>query len=98
MTDKLCIDCKFYAPAEREIDDKCVHKEAKYGGVRDVRHYPAHAMRAGICGTSARLFEQRTCECGAAIKADELTCAGCTAQYRAEEREDLDRKFPSTEP
>lgn len=65
---KLCKDCKWHE-AKREIDDDiCLHEKALYGGGFDVHllvrgpiveklHYPCHAMRAGICGFDARLFE-----------------------------------------
>ncbi len=101
---KLCIDCKFYRPGANEIDDKCGHgrayREPRASGVRGSAvaavRYTCTAMRAGICG-DGDLFEERTCECGATLQSDETTCSSCTAKYRAEERQELDRKFPPQE-
>lgn len=94
---KLCIDCKYY----REHDHpQCGHKEAErtdpINGKR-LPNYSCFAMRGGIC-KEGRFFEQRTCECGATIARDELTCSSCAAMYRAESEAELDRKFPRSEP
>lgn len=94
----LCIDCRHYKAEAREHQDLCLHDKAQCGGVRAIQHYTCTAMRAGICGKNADLFElARTCECGATIAADETHCAGCAADYRREEAQHLDRLFPRRE-
>ncbi len=54
---KLCVDCKHYQSWENEGEDRCKHPDAVIGGVRALRVLRCESMRAGICGTDARLFE-----------------------------------------
>ena len=52
----LCIDCKHYKSGETELDDRCLHDSAAYGGVREVLRHGCISMRAGIC-FEGKLFE-----------------------------------------
>lgn len=59
---KLCIDCKHYARGNDENHDICGHDKARNGGVRGFSYYPCVAMRAGICGKTADLFEPKSAD------------------------------------
>lgn len=108
--EKRCCDCALYVKGETDIDDKCGHGRAVIGGAGTVvrgpqpapkeppSHYPCFAMRAGICGPEAALFEARTCECGAQLRGDEMMCLSCRVAYAHEENEELNRLFPPREP
>lgn len=59
---KLCVDCKYYLEIEDYRSDECTHERAAHGGVREVEYYTCSAMRAGVCGPEARLFEEASHE------------------------------------
>ena len=63
---KLCKDCKWYAENDDSSHDLCMHKRSSEGasvywvrGEGAPKNYSCYAMRAGICGVSADLFEPR---------------------------------------
>lgn len=62
MNFKLCIDCKHF----EDTSDRCLHEKAVFGNLHSlvrgpvqIGRYNADAMRAGICGKNADLFEPK---------------------------------------
>lgn len=54
----LCAHCAFYKEGDIEMYDICTHPKATKSAVREVTFYYCGAMRAGICGLDAKLFQR----------------------------------------